>query len=306
MRLLFLLSVAGALACALWGWACLQAYRQARRRMHRLLRPDSRPPGGLRRLEAWFAATSPGRAAAAYLEKAGLRLSPVQYAVVLIVAGLVLYAFAASSLALGPLGAASVVFIVLPLLAGGYLHLRRQRFLHELQQQLPELALMLGNALKAGHSIRQGLVFLAEHARPPARAVFARCREELALGRPLDETLQDVIRRYQSPDLHLLLVSVLVQQQAGGNLIAALDTIARTLRHRQETMGEVRATQAQARQTVQVLPFLPFLSALMFNVAMPGFLAPLFTPPGLLLLGAVVALQAGVYLLIRRVARIEV
>lgn len=306
MLWLMLLSAAATAVLGYLAWVYGAAYRQARRRMRAQL--GAAPPAvhGLVRLEGWFAATRPGQAAAAYLQKAGLGLSPLKFGVICAVAFAALYLFAERSLGLGWLASVSVALSVLALLTHMYLRLCRQRFLRELQAQLPELALTLGNTLKAGYSINQAVTFLAEHARPPARALFRRCHEEIELGRPLAAALQEMIERYESPDLRLLLVSVLVQKQTGGNLIAALSGIATTLRRRQETLGEVQATLAQARQSVQVLPFLPFICALMFNIALPGFLRPLLTAPGLILLAVVVVLQIGAALVIRQVVRIEV
>lgn len=304
---LIALCITGALACGALGFLYQQAYRDARRQMEAHLRPDrGAPRPALRRLEDWFATTGPGEAAADYLAKSGLPLSPLKYALALAAIGLFLYWFASGFLAIGPWGGLSAAMIGLPLLTRAYLQHRREQFLAKLQLQLPEIASMLSNALKAGYSLSQALHFVGEQARPPARAIFARCREEGELGRPLDATLSDLIRRYDSPDLRLMLATMLIQKQTGGNLIAALDGIAQTIRRRQETLGEVRATLARAQQTVRVLPFLPFVSALMFNIALPGFLAPLFTLPGMILLAVVITLQVAAAWLIRRMTWIEV
>lgn len=297
----------GAVACGYFGCLYLRAYRRARLTMYEHLMPD-RTQGGsaLQRFEGWFAETGTGQACAAYLAKSGLPLSPLKYAAVLVACSGVLYLFFARFLGLHGLTSISLVTIAVPLLTRGYLHLRRQQFLKDLQLQLPEVAMMASNALKAGYSLTQVLSFVSEQARVPVRDIFRHCRDQVELGRPVEDALTELIGRYDSPDLRLMLATMLLQKQSGGNLVAALEQIARTIRRRQETLGEVRATLAQAQQTVRVLPFLPLLCALMFNVAMPGFLNPLFTPVGLVVLAVVIMLQVGAAVIIRHVSRIEV
>jgi tight adherence protein B len=159
---------------------------------------------------------------------------------------------------------------------------------------------------RTGHSLAQALTFVTDHARQPARDIFRQCRQEIELGRPLEEILKDLVTRYDSPDLRLMLAAMLVQKQTGGNLIAALDGIARTIRKRQETLGVVQAMLAQAQQTVRVMPFLPLLCGIMFNVALPGFLLPLFTIPGLIVIAVLIPLQLGAAYVIKRMTHIEV
>lgn len=301
------LSLTAAVACACLGARYLHTYRMARRAMDSHLQPAGAPaPPALRRLERWFAGTACGRVCAGYLARCGLTMSPLQYAGVVSAAGAGAYLFVTGFLELAGIAAVSAV---LGLLAWGthmYLQQRRQQFLRQLQLQLPEVAHTISNALRAGHSLHQALVFVAGQARRPARDVLSRCREELALGRAPDDVCHDLIARYDSPDLRLLFGTIILQRQTGGNLIAALDSIAHTIRRREETLGDVRATLSQAQQTVRILPFLPFICGLMFNMALPGFLAPLFTPAGLVVLGVVVVLLLLATAIIRRTVRIEV
>lgn len=126
------------------------------------------------------------------------------------------------------------------------------------------------------------------------------------LGRALDDVLHDVMKRFDSPDLRIMFASMLVQAQTGGNLIAALERISTTIRDRQQTLGKVRAAVAQSQMTAKIVPFLPFICGLFFNLAMPGFLKPLFTVPGLILLAVVLVLQVIAALVIKRVTHIEV
>lgn len=301
------LLITGSAACGILAFLHFRAYRAARQVMEEqlLLRKSdvTSPP---RRFEAWFADTSIGQACSAYLTKAGLPMSPLKYALILSGIGLGFYLFATRFLQIGSLGGLSLALMGVPFLTQAYLRMRRQQFLKDLQAQLPEIALMISNALKAGQSLSQALAFITDHARSPARDIFWRCRQELELKRPLDEILHELIYRYDSPDLRLMLAAMLVQKQTGGNLIAALDGIARTIRKRQETLGEVQAMLAQARQTVSVMPYLPVICGLLFNIAMPGFLLPLFTLPGLIVLAVLVPLQIGAAILVRRIAHVEV
>lgn len=306
MNPLSALALTGSVACAGLGYTHLRAYQTARRQMASRLSPGRAGQAPVRRLETWFAQTGPGQACADYLGRAGLAMSPLRYALILLGVGTALYLLGTRVLQIDWKGGASLVAIGIPVLTAWYLRYAHQRFLLALQDQVPELALLMANALRAGYGIAQAFDYVADAAQPPAHALLQRCRDGVRLGQPLEDALQSLIDRFDSPDLRLLLVTVLVHKETGGNLIDALEGVAQAIRQRKETLGEIRATMAQAKQTVGLLPFLPFLCGLLFNLVLPGFLAPLFTVPGLILLAVLVPLQVILALVIRRVTRIEV
>lgn len=307
MSLFSALCLTGALACACLGAVQARSGWAVQRQTRSYLRA-CRPalPPLRQRLEAWCAATPPGRALAGALDRAGVAASPLRFVLALAGAAVAAFVLVRGFLGIGGPGAVALALGATAALTRVWLQRRCHQLRARLHGQLPEVALLIGNALRAGHSLNQALMAVAEQAPVPAREIFRRCRDEVAVGRPLEDVLGDLSRRYDSPDLRLLVAAMLVQKQAGGNLIAALAGIARTLRHRQETLGEVRATLARAHQTLRILPALPFLCGLMLNVALPGFLAPLFTPPGLILLAAVIGAEWCALAVLRRVVRMEV
>lgn len=227
-----------------------------------------------------------------YLASLGFALPPFHGLLAALFCWATLSAAARAELGL-PIGAALFTGAAALILIARTLRLRRQRQVAALLQlQAPEVARMVATALRAGHNLHQTLTFVAREAPVPARDVFVQCAAKLALGLPLAGVLAQAVRTAPGPEFRLLLATIQIQTETGGNLVTALERLSAALRHRNETRSSVAATLARVRQTARLVPILPFAAAALLHLVIPGFLSPLWTPPGIVLLAATVLVQA--------------
>lgn len=174
------------------------------------------------------------------------------------------------------------------------------------QQQLPEACRLLGNSLRAGFTLSQGIEMLSTELPSPAKHEFQAVYKDLRLGMELEKTLESLQQRIQTKEIGLFVGSLIMQHQMGGNLTVLLDDMARTIEERTLLQQSVRTLTAEARYIAALLPLLPIVLMAMMSSFVDRFLEPLLTAPGLLLIGGFLIVQMVSILFIRKLIRIQV
>lgn len=298
-----------AAACALLAAFHWVAYRKAvaelTQRTYQL--QGSSPPKRRTRLETWADRFDEKRQKQRVtLAKANLPIRPIVYELLRFCILILLYLFAAAVLQLMfPLD------IILPTVAVWLgerflLKSRSRRFGQAIEKQLVEVTRLLSSGVKAGMGLTAAFELVAREIPAPAGTLFGRAHQQLSLGVPVEEVLTDLNDRVDSTEVRLLVVTLLLHHDTGGNLAQALDLIATTLAEREQANSQIESAIAEQRFVAVILPVLPILAAVMMNLFIPGFLNPLFKPAGLIVLGIFAVLQAGALVIIRRIGRIEV
>ena len=173
--------------------------------------------------------------------------------------------------------------------------------------QLGDALILVANSLRTGYSFMQAIDMVAQEMRPPISTEFARTVKEMNLGVTVENALGNLAKRVDSDDLDLVLTSVLIQRQVGGNLSEVLDNIARTIRERVRIRGEIRTLTAQGRISGIIVSLIPFAMSVFIYLINPEYISVLFTHTlGKLMLGAALAGQIIGAMVIRRIVDIEV
>jgi tight adherence protein B len=151
------------------------------------------------------------------------------------------------------------VLSVLILLCGAVVTVRRQQNKRALlfsEQMLDVLELLL-TSRRAGFSLAQSVMMVAEHVKPPAGTEFDIVRREIRFGRDTTQALRHLNERVRNEDLRLLIDALILQNATGGDLIPVLEMLVATVRQRMQLRREVRALTAQGRVSSYVLALLP-------------------------------------------------
>ena len=95
---------------------------------------------------------------------------------------------------------------------------------------------------------------------------------------PMNQSLDNLLRRIPSDDLDLVITAINVQREVGGNLAEILDTISYTIRERVRIKGEIRVLTTQVMYSGRFLSLLPIFVIGIALVAQPrlydGILQP--------------------------------
>jgi tight adherence protein B len=184
--------------------------------------------------------------------------------------------------------------------------IRRQRTVR-FGEQLPDALDLVRSALQAGHGLLSALAVVADTFPDPIAQDLRHVVEEVRLGLPLREGLNNLVERVDDPNIPILVVGILVAQDVGGNLAEVIDNIAYTIRERAKVLREVNALTAQGRLSGGVLTSLPFLVGLVMFFFNRAYFAPLLetTQGHFLIVYALVSITLG-HLIIRRIIKIRV
>lgn len=152
-------------------------------------------------------------------------------------------------------GAAAAVYM-LPVF---YLIRKRQKRVLKFVDQLPNVFELLGQALRAGHSLASGMQVVANELPEPAGTEFGRVFQEQNLGLKIEDALLNLADRMDVLDVRFFVTAVLIQRQTGGDLAEVLDKISGVIRDRIKLHQTVLALTAEGRLSGYVLLALPVL-----------------------------------------------
>jgi tight adherence protein B len=235
------------------------------------------------------------------VEQSGLELTPNRLAAIA----------AGSAIALGLLGAVvrrdPIAAAVGAVLGAGvpvfYVNLKRNQRQEKLLSQLPDAFDLMSRVIRAGQTMSQALLAVADEFSPPIAGEFAYCYEQQNLGLSAETAMRELARRTGLVELKIFVLAMLVQQQTGGNLAEMLDKLANIIRERYKMRGKIKALTAEGRMQALVLLGLPpgmFLLMLGMNREFTGIL--LEYPP---LLWAIVISESIGALWIRKIVNFD-
>lgn len=229
------------------------------------------------------AKVSPRQRVEALIEQSGLALDPQQ-----------LLAFsAAGALILGGLAGwlrhSLVVGLILGLVGASlplmYVSFKRKVRLDKFLEQLPDAFDLMGRVLRAGQTVPQAMLAVADEFSAPIAGEFVYCSEQQNLGLAPEIAYRDLAQRNGLLELKIFVMALLVQQQTGGNLAELLENLANVTRERFRLKGKVKAITAEGRMQAAVLLALPPFMLVMLMVVSYDYVKTLFEEPNLLYLG---------------------
>jgi tight adherence protein B len=207
---------------------------------------------------------------------------------------------------LGPLG----MMMGLPLAAAPYMLLKRRakKRTSSLVEQLPDSLELMSRSLQAGLGLNDAFRLVAEEMPMPVAGEFGRVFEEVRFGRDYREAFTKMLERNPGVfDLRLMVSSVLLQRETGGNLIEILENISETIRGRFVFHAKVRAMTAEAKISALILGSLPLMVAGLLSVMNPEYLIPLFEDiKGHFILAAASILYTAGIMIMRDLSNVDV
>ena len=197
---------------------------------------------------------------------------------------------------------------VLALQAPRYLlvFLKRRR-LQRFNLQLVDTLVSMSNALKAGFSIMQTFESVTRSGENPIAQEFGLFLQQMRVGVPFAEALHNMEDRVASDDLTLVVQSIEIARQTGGNLTEIFEKISATIRERMRIEARIRTLTAQGRLQGFVVGAMPIVILLAMMVVDPELMKPfLHSPIGVATMVGVVILVTCGALMIRKIIRIDI
>lgn len=173
--------------------------------------------------------------------------------------------------------------------------------------QLVDALMNMGNSLKAGFSLPQSFIQVEKEMDTPISQEFRLVNQELRVGLSLEESLGHLYKRMPSDDLDLVITSILISRDLGGNLTEVFDNIAETIRDRHIIEGKIRALTAQGKLQGIIMVLLPFVVGIAVHIVDPEIIKPLYQEGvGWAIIVVLLAMTITGYFWIRKIVSIDV
>lgn len=175
------------------------------------------------------------------------------------------------------------------------------------QGQLVDSIMILSSCLKAGLSFMQAIEVLCEEMPPPISQEFGLVLKENKLGLSLEESLRILRKKIPIEEVNLLVSSILVAKETGGELTKVFTRLTETIRDNLKLKEKVATLTLQGRLQGIIMAFLPIGFCWFIYKQNPNHFDIMFeTQIGkTLLVGAVVGQLLGMYL-IKKISTIRV
>jgi tight adherence protein B len=208
-------------------------------------------------------------------------------------------------------GAGAAAIVIAPVVTTGavlvFLRTKVQRRQAAFDEQLPDALETMASALKVGQSLTQSLQVIAEEAEKPIAEEFDQLLAEARLGRPLEVAFEGVQERVRSGELEFVITAIRVQRRVGGSLATLLETVASTVRRRQQFGRKLRSLTAMGRVSARILIVMPFVVGGLLTIINSSYMHPLYgTQVGRLLIVVALVMLAVGSLLLKRIVSLEV
>ncbi|MBQ4314657.1 MAG: type II secretion system F family protein [Lentisphaeria bacterium] len=183
----------------------------------------------------------------------------------------------------------------------------KKKRLQKFNLQLEDALGMMSSALKAGFSIHQALDEIANCDMHPVGIEFRLLTNELRLGVPLEQALENMNRRVESDDFELVVTAIITARQTGGELSSALERVAGLIRERVRIARKVHSLTAMGRLQAIMIGAMPFLLLFGLSHIAPQMMQIFFNSAvGIIAIVAVFVLVICGFLAIKKITTIEV
>jgi tight adherence protein B len=120
-----------------------------------------------------------------------------------------------------------------------------RRRVRQFDEQMLDGLTFLSNSLKSGLSLLQAIDMIVQELPNPLSQEWALVMSQQKLGVRIDEALSNLEKRIGSEDVQIIVTSITILRESGGNLAEVFDTIAYTVRERRKVEGKIEAMTAQ-------------------------------------------------------------
>ncbi|MDD4953389.1 MAG: type II secretion system F family protein [Candidatus Omnitrophica bacterium] len=138
------------------------------------------------------------------------------------------------------------------------LRIRDSRHKQKFNTQLLDAIMILASCLKGGLSLLQALEILIEEIPAPMSQEMGLVVRENKMGVPLEESLVHLNERIGSEELGLVINSILVARETGGDLTKVLSRLTTTIRDNRKLTDSIKTLTMQGKMQGIIMSFLPF------------------------------------------------
>ena len=154
-----------------------------------------------------------------------------------------------------------------------------QKKIKAYQGQMVDGLQLLANGLRAGQSMPQGLAMVVDELPPPISQEFNYVLQQNKVVAPLEECLDDLVKRIPTEDNEMFVTSVNILHETGGNLAETFDTIVGIIRERVRLQQKIDTYISSSFFQGLIIFLMPFAMAAVYGMSDPNSVKVLVTTP---------------------------
>ncbi|MGE8483577.1 MAG: type II secretion system F family protein [Pseudomonas sp.] len=183
---------------------------------------------------------------------------------------------------------------------------RNKRFA-QFEEGLPDALDSMCRALRAGHPFNETLRLVAEEHKGAVAHEFGLTFADINYGNDVRRAMLGLLERMPSMTVMMLVTSILIHRETGGNLTEVLERLSRMIRGRFRFQRKIKTLSAEGRMSAWVLVSIPFVLAFGIVLTTPSYMPLLINDPlgHKLIIGAFCAMLIGIFW-IKKIIRIQV
>lgn len=168
----------------------------------------------------------------------------------------------------------------------------------------PDAIDLLVRSLRSGLPVTEAIGVVGKEMSEPVGVEFANVSDKIRIGKTLDQALQDSSARVATPEFQFFVIALAIQRETGGNLAETLGNLGEVLRKRHQMKLKIRAMSSESKASAYIVGALPFLVFGIISFVNPGYIAPFFSDPRLMIagIGGLCWMSMGVFIMMKMVS----
>jgi tight adherence protein B len=201
------------------------------------------------------------------------------------------------------LGSLALGFVLPRLVISFKLKKRLEKF----DTQLIDALTLMSNSIRSGLNLNQAINVVVNELSNPCSQEFGLVLSQHNMGLTLDEALERMMIRLGTEDIIMVINSILILREKGGDITETFNVIANTVRGRKKVETKIKTITAQGKMQSFLLLAMPFAVGIVMYIMNPENVLLLFTTStGWTILGIMAVMQTIGGLWLKKIVDIKV
>lgn len=182
----------------------------------------------------------------------------------------------------------------------------KKKYIEVFEGQLSEALIVICNCLRSGLTFLQAINSIATEMPNPISKEFSRITNEIRWGSSLETSLTNMSKRIPSQELTMIVSSIIICRQVGGNLSEILYSISSTIKERTKIKSDIKVLTATGRTSGTIIGLLPVIMCGVLMLITPDYIKSFISSQlGKMLLVIAFLMEMTGFLIIRKITNIK-
>lgn len=176
----------------------------------------------------------------------------------------------------------------------------------KIEDDMLKAIIIMNSAFKSGKSMMQAIEIASSKLPGAIGYEFKKIHDEMKYGLSVDTVFDRFSKRVKIEEAEYLSSSLTILNKTGGNIIAVMDSIEKTLFDKMKLKEELKNSTTVSKLVVKILLFVPLIFVLIIYLFDPSYFKPFFSSTlGYFLLGLIIIMFLIYAYLLERIVKVD-